>query len=179
MGTDKKRKAPCRESRRSGAIDCKRRRTEPSRDLQRQVVPVTSSTWNVLGAQWSTFCHEHEGNSSNKDCVLLEWAHDGRKVNGWIEMLPRRPPSNLNTKWGRGEWRPVQKERRNGCELIEFSWGNARHFLKLERQGKCCRLVKKTALKGDRELKNAGTRAWPTSHTQDKKSFWIFKAQQL
>eukprot|EP00397_Hematodinium_sp_SG-2012_P069004 GEMP01115500.1.p1 GENE.GEMP01115500.1~~GEMP01115500.1.p1 ORF type:complete len:164 (-),score=35.52 GEMP01115500.1:122-613(-) len=77
------------------------------------------------------------------------WAHNGRKVNGWIETAAG---GQLRTKWGEGTWR-IQ-----GTQLV-VTFGRRDHYLDRTDYGFIC--AQRTGAPLRQNASDEETKGWP------------------
>lgn len=143
--------------------------TSPGRSRTRHATQI-GWTAHDLSTRWSALCEKYAGNGEEEGSVRFDWAHNGKKANGWIELLSDKDRTVLTfegTGWGsgRGSWKAQGED-------LEVCFGSGRHILSLEKDSDRWVLKEKYNLKSSKLLANPGTAGWPTAkgEVQSQKS---------
>lgn len=128
-----------------------------------------------LGKRWVELCEKHVGNGQEQCGVRFDWAHNGKKANGWIELLSDKPRTVLTRNgngWGsgKGNWKAYGED-------LEVNFGTGRHILSLDQTGDRWVMKEKYHLKNGKLASNPGTAGWPSAK-EDFKTQAISAAKQ-
>lgn len=114
-----------------------------------------------LGKRWVELCEKYAGNGEEQSGIRFDWAHNGKKANGWIELLSDKDQTVLTFQgsgWGsgRGTWKAHGED-------LEVTFGSGRHILSLDETGDRWVMKAKYQAKTGKAVSNAGTAGWPTA----------------